>query len=67
MAQWEKICPPVQETQVRSRVGKIPWIFLEDTLEEDMAAHSGILAWETPWTEEPSGLQFMGLQRVGRD
>ena len=32
-----------------------------------MATHSSILAWETPWTEEPGGLQFMGLQRVGHD
>ena len=30
-----------------------------------MAAHSSILAWEIPWTEEPGGLQSMGLQRVG--
>ena len=32
-----------------------------------MATHSGILAWEIPWTEEPEGLQSMGLQRVGHD
>ena len=32
-----------------------------------MAAHSRILAWEIPWTEEPGGLVFMGLQRVGHD
>ena len=32
-----------------------------------MATHSSILAWEVPWTEEPGGLQFMGLQRVGHD
>ena len=32
-----------------------------------MAAHSSILAWEIPWTEEPSGLQFMGLPRVRHD
>ena len=30
-----------------------------------MAAHSNILAWEIPWTEEPGGIQSMGLQRVG--
>ena len=30
-----------------------------------MANHSNILAWETPWREEPGGLQSMGLQRVG--
>ena len=35
---------------------------LEDPLEEDMATHSSILAWRIPWTEEPSGLQAMGLQ-----
>ena len=35
----------------------------EDPLEEQMAAHSGILAWETPWTEEPSGLQSTGVQK----
>ena len=37
----------------------------EDPLEKKMVTHSGILAWEIPWTEEPDGLQFMGLQRVG--
>ena len=39
----------------------------EDPLEKKMVTHSGILAWEIPWTEEPDGLQFMGLQRVGHD
>ena len=37
----------------------------EDPLEEEMAAHSSILAWEIPWTEEPGGLQFIGSQRPG--
>ena len=32
-----------------------------------MATHSGIIAWRIPWTEEPGGLQSMGLQRVGYD
>ena len=36
----------------------------EDLLEEKMATHSSILAWEFPWTEEPGGLQSTGLQRV---
>ena len=31
--------------------------------EEDLATHSSILAWRIPWTEEPGGLQSMGLQR----
>ena len=39
----------------------------KDPLEEGMAAHSSILAWRIPWTEEPSGLQSIGSQRVGHD
>ena len=39
----------------------------EDPLEKEMAAHSGILAWQIPWTEEPCGLQSMGLQKVRYD
>ena len=39
----------------------------EDLLKEDMATHSSILAWKIPWTEEPSGLQSMELQRVRHD
>ena len=35
----------------------------EDPLEEEMATHSNILAWEIPWTEEPSRLQSIGLQK----
>ena len=40
-----------------------PWVW-EDPLEEVMATHSSILAWEIPWTEEPGGLQSMGHKRV---
>ena len=39
----------------------------EDSLEKEMATHSSILAWKIPWTEEPGGLQSMGLQRVRHD
>ena len=39
----------------------------EDTLEEEMATSSSILAWRVPWTEEPRGLHSMGLQRVGHN
>ena len=39
----------------------------EDPLEKGMATHPSILAWEIPWTEEPGGLQSMGLQRVGHN
>ena len=37
------------------------------SLEKEMAPYSGILAWRIPWTEEPRGLQCMGLKRVGHD
>ena len=47
----------MQETWVRS-LGQ------EDPLEEEVATHSSILAWKIPWTEEPDGLQSMGLQGV---
>ena len=47
----------MQETQVQS-LGQ------EDPLEKEMATHSNTLAWEIPWTEEPSRLQSMGSQRV---
>ena len=50
----------MQETQVQS-LGK------EDTLEQEMATHSSILACKTAGTEEPGGLQSMGSQRVGHD
>ena len=46
-----------KETQVRS-LGQ------EDPLDEGMATHSSILAWEIPWTEEPGGLKFMGSQGI---
>ena len=40
---------------------------LGSNLEKGVAPHSSILAWKIPWTEEPRGLQSMGLQRVGHD
>ena len=39
----------------------------EDPLEEEMATHSSILAWKIPWTEEPGGLQSVGLPRIRHD
>ena len=60
MAQWVKNLPAMQEMQVRS-LGQ------EDPLKEGVATHSSILAREIPWTEEPSGLQSIGSQRVGHD
>ena len=60
VAQMVRNLPALQETQVRS-LGR------EDALEKEMAAHSSILAWRIPWTEEPGGLQSMGSLRVGHD
>ena len=60
VAQTVKNLPAVWEIWVKS-LGQ------EDSLEKGMAAHSSILAWRIPWTEEPGGLQSMGPKRVGHD
>ena len=60
VAQMVKRLPKMRETWIRSLDG-------EDPLEKEMATHSSILAWKIPWTEEPGGLQSMGLQRVGHN
>ena len=52
--------PAKQESRVQS-LGR------EDPLEEEMATHSSVLAWEIPWTDEPGGLQSVGSQRLGHD
>ena len=54
IAQSIKNLPAVQETQVRF----LDW---EDPLEKEMATYSSILAWRIPWTEEPGGLQSLGV------
>ena len=56
--------PHVIAGDVRDRIQSLDW---EDPLEKGMATHSSILSWEIPWTEEPGGLQSMGLQRVRHD
>ena len=58
MAQTVKNLLAVQETWVAS-LGR------KDNLEEKVAAHSSVLAWRIPWTEEPGGLQSMVSQRAG--
>ena len=55
-----KKLPSMQETWVQS-------LCQVDPLQKEMATHSRILAWRIPWTEEPGGLQYMGLQRVRND
>ena len=57
VAQLVKNLPTMQETWVRS-LGQ------EDPLEKGRATHSGILAWKTPWTEEPGGLQSIGHKEL---
>ena len=52
--------PKMQETWIQS-LGQ------EDPLEKEIATHSSLLVWGIPWTEEPGGLQSMGLQRVRHD
>ena len=64
---FQEVCPVAkklpamkepQETQCVWSLGQ------DDPLEEGMAAHSSILAWRIPWTEEPGRFQSMGFQRV---
>ena len=52
----QRIHLPIPEIQVRS-------LSLLDPLEKEVETHSSILAWEIPWTEEPAGLQSLGLQK----
>ena len=56
MAQLVKNPPAMWETWVQS----LGW---EDPLEKEMATHSSVLAWETPWTEAPGGLESTGPQK----
>ena len=60
VAQMVKNLPTIWETWVQS----LGW---EDPLEEEITTHSSILAWRIPRTEEPGGLELMGLQRAGHD
>ena len=60
MVQMVKNLLAMQETRVQS-LGQ------EDPLGKGMATHACILAWRIPWTEEPGGLQSVGLQRIRHD
>ena len=60
VAQTVKRLPTIRETWVQS-LGQ------ENLLQKEMATHSSILAWKIPRTEEPGGLQSMGLKRVRHD
>ena len=56
--------PPANAGDIRDAGSILGW---EEPLEEGMAAHSSILAWRIPWTEEPGGLQSTESRRVGHD
>ena len=60
VAQCVKRLPAMWETWVRSPGREVP-------LEKAVATHSRTLAWKVPWTEEPGGLQSMGLQGAAQD
>ena len=56
----------VKNLPVTQEMG-VPPMSQEDPLEKEMGTHSSILAWAMSWTEEPGGIQSMGLQRVGHN
>ena len=63
VAQWYKVCLPMQEIQEI-------WVWslgLKDPLEKEIATHSSIVSWRIPWTEEPGGLRSIGSHRVIHD
>ena len=63
-ARWAAV-HGVAKSQTRLR--DFTFTFHLRALEKEMATHSSVLAWRIPWTEEPGGLQSMGLQRVVQD
>ena len=63
---WISVAQTVENLPA-TRETRVPSLGQKDPLEEGMATHSCILAWGIPWTEEPGGLQSVGLQRVGHD
>ena len=78
LIRWFRVGPPVafpgspsgREPACKCRRRKKIWVRSlgqEDPLEKEMATRSSILAWRIPWTEEPGGLQSIGLQRVRHD
>ena len=60
VAQMVKNLSAMQATRIQS-------LSRDKSLEKGMATYSSIFTWRIPWTEEPGGLQSMGLQRVGHD
>ena len=50
-------------------ISEVKWMVMNESNSDDhyIYSHSSTLAWKTPWTEEPGGLQSMGSLRVGHD
>ena len=59
VAQWSRICLPMEEMQET----RVPSLLKKDLLEEEMATHSSILAWKIPWIEKPGGQQSRGVSK----
>ena len=69
---WKGTNPRIAKTTLtkKEKVGGVTLSHIKAyiaTSEKAMAPHSSTLAWEIPWTEEPGGLQSIGLQRAGHD
>ena len=62
---WAPLVPQMVKNPLAMQGTCVRSLGWEDPLEKEMATHSNILAWGISWTEEPSGLQSMGLQRTG--
>ena len=59
MVPWSRDHLPMQEI----REMRFPSLGQEDPMQKEMATHFSVLAWGIPWTEEPGGLESVGLQK----
>ena len=63
---WEEasLVAQLQKNPLAMQKTWVPSLGWEDALEKEMTTHSSICAWEIPWTEEPGGLQSLGLKEL---
>ena len=64
---WDSLAAQMVKKLFAMQETRVWTLGQEDPLETGKATHSSILAWRIPWTDEPGGLESMGLQRVGHD
>ena len=64
---WASLVAQIVKNLLVMQETWVQFLGWEDPLEKEMTANSSIPAWRTLWTDEPGGLQFIGLQRVGDD